>query len=146
EIITYAMERARFKAAELVGRYGIKRDEIEDIQQDLITDVIERLVNFDGDLASGKTFVTRLINNRIGNIVEHRRARRRDCRQEDCSLDDWARDEEGGWVRRSDLTDEQRLRAHCGVYPQQQFEQADLAMEVAAVMATLPDDLRDLAI
>lgn len=144
EIVQYAIGRAHYKANQLIGRHGFTQSDFGDIRQELLTDVIERLPKFNGDLAGAKTFVSRLIDNRIANLIEHRKAGCRNPQREECSLDDWARDEDGAWVRRDTVTDAQRLRAHRGVYPREDQEQAELAMDVDSIVAALPEDLRDL--
>jgi len=144
QIIQYAIARAHYKANQLIGRHGFTLSDFHDIRQDLLTDVIERLPKFNGDLAGAKTFVTRLINNRIANLIEHRTAACRNPEREECSMDDWVRDEDGAWVRRDSVTDDERLRAHRGVFPRNEQKQADLTMDIDSVAASLPDDLRDL--
>lgn len=144
EIIQYAMGRAHFKAGQLIGRHGFTRSDFDDLKQELITDVLERLPKFNGGLAGGKTFVTRLIDNRIANMIEHRKAECRNPKREECSMDDWVRDEESGWVRRDTNCDAKYLRAHRGVDPRQDQEQVELAMDIESITASLPEDLRDL--
>lgn len=144
EIIQYTIARAHYKTKQLIGRHGFTQSDFDDIRQELLTDVVERLPKFNGDLAGAKTFVCRLINNRIANLIEHRKAGCRNRQREECSMDDWVRDEDGAWARRDSATDARRLRAHRGVSPREDQEQADLAMDVESAIASLPDDLRDL--
>jgi RNA polymerase sigma-70 factor (ECF subfamily) len=143
ELIEYVTKRAEFKARQVVGKVPAL-GEVEDVQQDLIEDVLRRLPKFDGDRAGVKTFVSRIINNKIADLLTSHEAARRGngCTKE--SLDDWVRDETGAWVRRDTTVDASRSRAHLGVCERNDHEQRELEMDVASVMASLPPEQRDV--
>jgi RNA polymerase sigma factor (sigma-70 family) len=144
----YLMKRAHYKARQIARRYpalGL----VEDVQHELIEDVLRRLPKFDGRRAGFKTFVCRLINNKIASMISSHDAKCRGfrgCRGNgsDCSLDDWVRDEDGTWVRRDVTVDAARLTARFGVVPRSAVDQCDLAADTAAVLATLSPEQRDL--
>lgn len=141
ELIEYVMKRAEFKARQVVSKVP-SLGEVEDVQQDLIEDVLRRLPKFDGDRAGVKTFVSRIINNKIADLLKSHGAA---CRGNGCtkeSLDDWVRDETGTWVRRDTTVDASRSRAHLGVCERNDHEQRELEMDVASVMASLPPEQR----
>jgi RNA polymerase sigma factor (sigma-70 family) len=77
----------RTKARQLAGKYGFRTDEIEDIQQSLILECIERLPHFDPQRGSRARFLRGVANHAIANLIESRRAR---CR--------------GYWVRHGSLS------------------------------------------
>jgi len=143
-ILKYAMKRTHYKARQVVKTSGFTKDDFDDIRQDLLRDVLQRLPKFNGDRAGMKTFISRLIDNRIASLIKHRHAACRDSRRNDCSLDDWVHDEDGRWVRRDTTISEDRARAHTGQAPRSRQETLQLAMDTAHVMDSLPDDLRDL--
>jgi len=143
ELIEYVTKRAEFKARQIVGKVPAL-GEIEDVQQDLIEDVLRRLPKFDGDRAGVKTFVTRVINNKIADLLKSHEAA---CRGNGCtkeSLDDWVRDETGNWVRRDATVDAARRYAHLGICDRSDQEQRELEMDVASVVASLPLEQRDV--
>ncbi len=141
ELIEYVMKRAEFKARQVVGQVpGL--GEVEDVQQDLIADVLSRLPRYDGDRAGVKTFISRVINNRIADLLKSREAA---CRGNGCtkeSLDDWVRDETGSWARRDTTVDASRRRAHLGICERSAHEQRELEMDVGGVTASLPPEQR----
>jgi len=145
-ILDYATQRSRYKARQLVGRHGFTASDVKDIQQNLLTDVIERLSKFNGDRACARTFVSRIIDNRIASLIRYQNAACRDCRSQECSLDDWVRDETGAWVRRDTTIDAERSRAHTGCFPRPDQDRSDMAADVAVVIADLPSHLRDLCL
>ncbi len=145
-IIKYAVKRAHFKARQLIGRSGFTEADFQDLRQELLADVLARLPKFDGRRASAKTFVSRLIDNRIATILEHRHASCRDPRREESSLDDWVRDEDGKWARRGETMDEEAVLARAGRLGRAREERDDLAIDTQVVIDGLPDDLKDLCV
>jgi RNA polymerase sigma factor (sigma-70 family) len=143
-ILKYAMKRTHYKAQQVIGTHGFTENDFLGLRQELLTDIQERLPKFNGDRASVKTFICRLIDNRIASIIKHRSAACRDHRREECSLDDWTRDEFGAWETRGALMDEDRVRAHAGLRPRSRQEQLELALDTAQVGNSLPENIRDL--
>ena len=70
-----------FKANQLAGRYGFRRDEARDLQQTLIIEYLERLPGFDPRRGSPTTFSNVVINRAIATIIESQTASRRDYRR-----------------------------------------------------------------
>jgi len=143
-ILKYAMKRTHYKARQVIRTKGFTKDDFDDIRQELMRDVLKRLPKFNGGRAGMKTFISRLIDNRIAGLIKHRHAACRDSRRNECSLDDWVHDEDGRWVRRDTTISEDRARAHTCQAPRGRQETLELAMDTAHVMASLPNDLRDL--
>jgi DNA-directed RNA polymerase specialized sigma24 family protein len=83
----------RFKARQLAGRYGFRRDEIDDIAQTLVLLIIERAAQFDGRRSSPRTFAGVVVNSGISSIVKSHKAQRRDYRL--CRPLDWSPDSSG---------------------------------------------------
>ena len=154
ELIRYLTRRTRYKARQVAPRYPALGD-VEDIQHDLIEDVLRRLPRFNGERAGVKTFICLLIHNKIASMIKSHDAERRGyrgCRGRrghvgrDGSLDDWVRDETGSWVRRDAALDAARSTAPLGVVHRSAAELSDLAMDAAAVMATLSPEQRELCV
>lgn len=143
ELIEYVTKRAEFKARQVVRRVPAL-GEMEDVQQDLIEDVLRRLPKFDDDRASVKTFICRIINHKIADLLKRHEAACRGNGDAKESLDDWVRDETGTWVRRAATFEESRSRAHLGVAPRSDHEQRELEVDLASVMASLPPEQRDV--
>lgn len=77
----------RFKSRSLAGKYGFERHDVEDIQQELALDYLQRSRSFDAHQCSHRTFARLVINNRIATIIEARRAACRDYHACRISLD-----------------------------------------------------------
>lgn len=142
--IRYAMKRARYKARQLIGTNGFSADDLDDVQQELLVDVIQRMPKYDGDRAAVKTFICRLMDHRIADLIRRRHAAHRDPQRNACSLDDWVRDETGAWVRRGVTYCDDRAHAHTGQVRRNPQDDTELALDTADVVAGLPDALRDL--
>ena len=143
ELIEYVTKRTHYKARQVVRR-APALGEVKDIQHNLIEDVLRRLPKFDGRRAGVKTFICRIIDNKIASILKRHDAA---CRRDRCaneSLDDWVYDETGAWARRGLTLEESRGRAHLGVVERSDHQQRELEMDTAAVMASLPPRLRGL--
>jgi len=145
ELNDYALELVHHKAWQLVGKAGFTQDDVEDIEQELILDLLERLPKFDPAKAAYNTFVARLVERKISNLIRHRTQDVRDYRREICSLnEDIDVGEDEPKQRLSTISqDEQDIR--WGKYDLPAEERAHLQMDVDTVLADLPPDLRQAA-
>ncbi len=143
ELTEYVMKRAEFKARQVI-RQVPSLGEVEDVRQDLIEDVLRRLPKFDGGRAGIKTFVSRIIKNKIADLLKSHEvaSRGNGCAKE--SLDEWVRDETGNWVPRGATVEQSRGRAHLGIAARNDQEQCDLEMDITSVMASLSPQRRAL--
>lgn len=145
ELIEYVTKRTQYKARQIVRRVPSLGD-VEDVQHDLLEDVFRRLPRFNGDRAGVKTFICRIIDNKIADLLRtlDRTLRGRNARGP--SVDDWVLDEDGAWARRDAVIDEARSRAHLGVFGRSAEEQQNLAMDTAAVVAKLTPEQQKLCV
>ncbi|MGD9126463.1 MAG: sigma factor [Planctomycetia bacterium] len=72
DITPYAMTFIQHKAKQLVGKCGIREHDREDIEQELYLDLWQRLDKFDGDKATYNTFVQRVVENKISDLLRER--------------------------------------------------------------------------
>ena len=143
-ILRYAMKRIHFKARQILGKNGFTENDFDDLRQDLVADLVKRLPKFNGRRAGMKTFVCRLIDNRIASLIEHREADCRDYRRDECSLDDWVHDEGGQWARRGTRVTEDEAAAAAGLARRSRLEDDEMAVDAELVISELPADLRAL--
>ena len=114
----------------MVGHAGIKKQDRDDLVQELMLRLLQSLRLFDAAQADRKSFVTAVVERNAAKILRDRRAKKRDG-----GRIDWldvlleALDEEP-----TDLAIDDRAAG-----------QADLAIDVADLLARLPAGLRDLA-
>ena len=70
----FALDMVNIKAAELVGKAGFTADDFEDIRQDMLLDLMERLAKYDPSKSNFKLFVTRVIDRKVQNMIRYREA------------------------------------------------------------------------
>ncbi|MCL2645404.1 MAG: hypothetical protein FWD61_00195 [Phycisphaerales bacterium] len=145
EMIDYVTECTLIRARQAVRRVRNLGD-VKDVQQDLLLDILQRLPNFDGERADIKTFISRLVDNKVASMIDTFRRARRRGEGVGPSVDDWVLDEDGEWIRRDGVMDAELLRAHRGVDSRSAEETVNLKADVAAVMAKLPEELRELCV
>ena len=137
----YTSKFIRHKANQLVGHYGISRSGREDIEQDLIVHLLQRMDRYDPKRASERTFASRVVNHKIVSIIRHRRAAQRDNYRVACSIDEPTVDEHGlptdqGQTLASD-TDRRLLRQTAGGAA----DTMDLSIDLRRVLDGLEPDL-----
>lgn len=80
EFDPYVHDLIRIKARQLIGKAGFTAADKEDIEQELMLDLLQRLKKFDPTKAKRTTFMVRVVNHRIASLIEERQARCRDWR------------------------------------------------------------------
>ena len=143
KVIEYATKRAEFKAKQVTEQVPAL-GEVEDIMQELLLDVLERLPKYNGDRAGMRTFVCRIMNNKVADLFKPHTAACRGGGQTMESLDDSVPGEDGESVPLFCTVDAACIRAHRGIKPRPAHELRDLKMDVAAAVATLPPELQQL--
>ena len=145
ELSDYALELVHHKAWQLVGKAGYTQDDVDDIKQDLILDLLERLPKFDPVKATHNTFVARLVERKISNLLRDRQAEMRDHRREVCSLNEEIDTGEDEPVQRLTTISQDDQDMRTGKYRRPAEERAHLHLDLEAVLADLPPDLRRAA-
>ena len=143
----YAERQIKFKARQLVGTAGFTRDDVEDLEQEMRIDLWERLPKFDPGKAKYNTFVSRIINHKVCNLIRHRTQELRDYRCEDCSLHDVVEFDENGneEIERIDTIsqDEHDFRWGKNILPTE--DRHDLRLDISLVVSKLPPELQKVA-
>ncbi len=140
----YAVQIIKFKARQLVGRVGLTESDREDLEQEMILDLLQRLPKYNPDRAQRNTFIARVVEHKIATIIEARKAGLRDYRLCNCSLNERLEDGEGGSVERMETIDqEDYLRLTAGL-SRSTAELRDLSIDVRQAIEKLPPELREL--
>jgi RNA polymerase sigma-70 factor, ECF subfamily len=142
---SYARNLIRHKARQLIGKYGFTWDDYEDLCQEMILDLLTRLPRFDPGKASLNTFVTRVVNRRVANLIRDRMRAKRDHRREGLSFDEQVEQgdceiEEGDGAGGQSNGD---LLRDCQGHPE--ADGLDLRLDVSRAISSLPPDLKLLA-
>ena len=109
----------KHKAKRLIGRYGFRRDDREDLEQELAMHVVAGMQKYEPSRASARTYADRIISSKIASIIERATAQKRDRRRE------------------RPLQDDVVLLARS-------TPATDLVADVRCAVAALPPDLRAL--
>ena len=141
----YARAVIRHKARQLIGKYGFTRDDYDDLQQDMMLDLLRRLGKYDPSKAGLSTFVARVVDRKISNLIRHQRQEKRDYRQQVCPLDAQVEDQDGHVRGLEDILSQDAYDAEVERHGQPETERLDLRIDLKLVLDDLPDDLRELA-
>ncbi len=77
DLSEYAARLIKYKAKQLVGRFGFTRSDGADIEQDLSLMLLQQMRHFDRKRGNERTFVSRIVNCKVVSIIRHRAALRR---------------------------------------------------------------------
>lgn len=145
ELSDYALELVHYKARQLVGKAGYRAQDVDDIKQDLIMDLLERLPQFDPAKATYNTFVARLVERKISNLLRDRQAEMRDHRREVCSLNEEIDTGEDEPVQRLTTISQDDQDIRTGKYARPAEERAHLQLDMDSVLDDLTPQLRQIA-
>jgi len=131
----------RSKAKQLVGRYGFTASDREDIEQELMLDLHQHLPWFNPKRAKRKTFINRVVDHAVVAIIRRQEAAMRDHRRNGGSLSEDVETTDGRVAERAAILNAEMNRAG-----RSDLDGRLLVLDVHAVVAVLPGDLRDLAV
>ena len=130
----YAQQAIRISAKGLIGKCGINKTDIGDIQQDMLLDLIQRLPQHDDQQWSVKTFISHVVRNRANHILRERCAEKRLFKRHAGSLDDQN--------TVCDLLDDQASRVAQGIIARSSREAIELQHDIRTVLDRLDPCLR----
>ena len=127
----YASWLIQQKADELVGHFGITEDDREDIEQELALDLIRRWPKFDPQRSKPRTFIARVIRNKVSTLIRHRMSEQQQFEQVGYSID-------------ATVEEEVTTCFRTGQPHRTDQEYVALREDVRAVLARLPPELREV--
>ncbi len=142
--LAFARPMIRRTAARLIGRAGIKRQDREDMEHDIIEDVLRRVRSFDATRANLNTFIRRVVEHRFTTILRDLRAQKRNHGRSPASLDVQTHDTDGRCVEHAQMVADGATCMRTGRWTSTAIEQSDLRSDVEIVMKRLPSGLREL--
>lgn len=129
--IDYATRYAKRKASQLAGHFGFSKSDRADIVQELLFDLMRRWPKYDPTRGEPHVFIRRVLWARVSTLIKQKRALKRQFDYEAATLDEEAEEE----VTTSFRT---------GLPQRIDQEYADLATDVATVLAKLTAEEREL--
>lgn len=143
-IDAYAAKLIRHKARQMARSPGFSASDREDLEQELVLDLLQRLSQYDPKRAGRNTFMARVIEHKVATIIEYRRRSKRDCRREVQSLNATLHDMEGNETRAIDSVDQESYLRRVGVASPTEQERTEARMDLETLLRRLPDDQRRL--
>lgn len=122
----------------LVGKVGIRYDDLPDLRQELWTDLWERLPNYRSDQGHIRAFIVRVIKNKVASILKARAAAKRGNGHPCLSLD-WEFEDDDGEVAKlhETISLDDYLRRTRGTVRSEE-DRRDLALDVRKMVNKLP--------
>ena len=134
----------RRKVKQIIGRAGYTRQDKEDLEQELLTRLLQGLKSFDPNVAHRKAFVTAIVERSVASIIRDAEAQKRDHRRIG-SLQLLVEVTEDGPTELAETIGDREYNGRRCRNPRSDEDLAQLVTDLADVIDSLPDELRDLA-
>jgi RNA polymerase sigma-70 factor (ECF subfamily) len=133
----------RRKTKQLIGRAGFSRQDGDDLEQDLLVRVLQSLPKFDPDQAHRNKFITTVVERHAANILRDKQAEKRDHRRIS-SLNVMIKITCEGPIELGQTIGDREQDARIGRHRRTKEDLAQLALDLAEVIATLPESWQTL--
>jgi RNA polymerase sigma-70 factor (ECF subfamily) len=141
----YARKVIRYKARQLIGKYGFTRDDYDDLQQEMMLDLLSRLGKYDPSKAGLSTFVARVVDRKVSNLIRHRKQEKRKFSVRVLPLDAEVDGQDGEPLGLDEVLSQDAFDDEVGRHDRPRSERLDLRIDLTLALDELPDDLRELA-
>ena len=136
--------KIKTKARQIIGRAGYLAQDQKDLEQELLVRWLEARKSFDPSMSHLNSFVTTVVERDVASILRDAQAEKRDHhRIGSINVTINVTGESPTELAQTIGEREYNSRRRCE--PRTNEELAQLAIDVANTMASLPDDLRELA-
>ena len=142
---SYAKWLIRKKMRQVVGKYGIKESESQDIEQDLWLRLLQREPSYDPEKGEPTTFIAMVTETSVASIIDHREAQKRDWRVPVISLDEEIEHDGGASLSRHEIVDQDTYLLRTGQSTKSREELQDLRIDIDRAIRSLPPLLRPIA-
>lgn len=133
----------RRKIKQLIGRAGFTKQDRDDIEQDLYVRVLQSLPHFNPNQAHRNKFITAVVERYVANILRNKQAEKRDHRRIS-SLNVTIEITDEGPTELAQTIGDRELDARLGRQRRSEEELAQLALDLADMISTLPESWRTL--
>jgi len=133
----------RRKVKQLIGRVGFTRQDREDLEQELKLRVLQSMAKFDPDHSHRNRFITAVVERYVRNILRDASAEKRDHTRV-CSLNVDIEIADEGLAEFAQTIDAHQHDGRLGTDSRPDAELAALAMDLADLIADLPDEWQTL--
>ena len=140
----YIVKLVAFKANQLCMRPEFTDADREDLEQELVLDVLQRISEYDSTKAKQSTFAAHIINNKAATILARCRALKRNHNRIEYSLNDIIEDKEGVLWERDELFDRDIFLINIGRQSRPSQELIDMRIDVQNYINSLPPQHQDI--
>ena len=141
----YAAKLIKFKARQLVGRYGFTEGDRRGIEQKLLFRLWQGSSSYTPGRGHIDAFTKAVIQNAVATLVEHQRAIKRGRQEYHQSLNDEVEGDGKRPIERGDLLDQDTAQRRLGRTPRHFTDEADLKMAIEEALKPLPAEAKALA-
>ncbi len=134
----------RRKVQQLIGKAGFTARDREDLEQQFYLRVLQALRSYDPAVAHERVFLTAVVDRQGANLLRDKQAAKRNQRRV-VSLNVTVYVEGEGPTELAQMIGRRELDARLGLETRSEQELLERALDVAAVIASLPEPLRELA-
>jgi hypothetical protein len=128
----------RKKARQLIGKFGFKRHDRDEIEQRLYLKLAKRLHAADPNDPKWKAYVATTVRHCIASMIRDSEAEKRDHRRA-FSIHVVVGTDEAGPIELGDTIDEQQNKSHRGCSSRSRQELSELALDMATCVAGISD-------
>ena len=142
----YAKTFIECKSRQLVGKCGLLQSDIKDIEQELYADLFRRIAKFNSDKAKLTTFIQRVVEHKIANILRDRCSDKSVANRQCLSLDSTVQtdDSTGREITLGDCISSDQFERFCRGKTRNRQEERELIADVRQVIERLPEELRSV--
>lgn len=133
----------RRKVKQLIGRAGFTQQDREPLEQELFARVLQSLPRFNPEVAHRNRFITAVVERYVANILRNKKADKRDHRRI-TSLNVMIEIADNGPTELAQTIGDRELDARLGRQRRSEQELRELALDLAVLIATLPEAWRTL--
>ena len=124
-----------YKSKSLVGHYGFTKEDIEDIQQELQLHLYQQMPKYDPNRSSKATFVDRILENAIRDLIRRQKSQCRDFAMCTVSLDQSAFSNEESTITIMETIENTQHSFGASTNTKNNMDKVDLRMDVQRVLA-----------
>jgi RNA polymerase sigma-70 factor (ECF subfamily) len=139
----YAAKLIKWKAKQLVGKYGFTDADREDIEQQLLLHLWRRWSGYNSN-RHPDAFAKVVVRNAVASLVERQRAIKRGGGRRQLSLNDPVGEEEERTIEHGDLVDQDSALRRLGRTQRPFTDEADLRLALKEVRDSLPPEAQEL--
>jgi len=141
----YAATLIRCKAQQLIRKPEFKGTDPEDLEQEMILDLLQRLPQYDSVRAGRNTFTARVVEHKVATLLAFQHVPRRDAGGPVQSLREEVNDAKGGAGGKVHSLDEEAGLRRIGADFRLEGDRLEEKLDIEGIIEGLPEDLRQLS-